>query len=241
MAELSYQTVARSLRAQIVDGTLAEGAQVPTESVLAERFGVSRQTVRRAFQDLVADNLVVRTRGRGTFVSTPAAGYIRQVGSVDDLMNLSDDTRMRVVQPLSRRIDRSTADRLRLPDDIIWEVSFVRLHENTPFCLTTVALPPRVARLLADVTELQTVGISSDLTIIGLLDEALPRRIGQAQQSITVGKLPSSAAPHLDSEPDQPTLLIDRLYFDTDGVPVEVAVSHFLPHYYSYRVQLSRG
>jgi DNA-binding GntR family transcriptional regulator len=134
MAELTYQMVARRLRARILDGTLAEGEQVPTETQLAEQFKVSRQTVRRAFQDLVADDLVVRTRGRGTFVKRSALGYVRQVGSIDDLMNLSDDTRMRVVQPLTRRLHRATADRLRLADDVIWEVSFVRFYDSTPFC-----------------------------------------------------------------------------------------------------------
>jgi GntR family transcriptional regulator len=241
MAEPSYQLVARNLRAKILDGTLPEGEQVPTETALAAEFKVSRQTIRRAFQDLVADGLVERTRGRGTFVRGRASGYIRQVGSIDDLMNLSDDTRMQVVSPLARRLDRATADRLRLSDDIVWSMTFVRRHHDIPFCVTTVSLPPRVARLLDDVPELRTAGTMSDLTIIGLLDEALPRRIGQAQQSITVGELPASDAPHLSASPTEPTLLVDRLYFDTDGEVVELAVSHFLPQYYSYRVQLHRG
>jgi GntR family transcriptional regulator len=233
--------VARNLRARIRDGTFAEGTQIPTEAELAQQFGVSRQTVRRAFQDLVADDLVIRTRGRGTFVKGGTTGYVRQVGSIDDLMNLSDDTRMRIVAPLSRRLDRATADRLRLPDDAFWEVTFVRLHENTPFCLTTVTLPPVVANLLGNVPELRTAGVTSDLTVIGLVDDVIAGRIGRAQQSITVGSLPPTAATHLESEAGQPTLLIDRLYFDTDGIPVELAVSHFLPHYYTYRVQLHRA
>jgi GntR family transcriptional regulator len=241
VAELTYQMVARNLRARIHDGTFAEGEQVPTEADLAEQFDVSRQTIRRAFQDLVADDLVVRTRGRGTFVRSSSTGYVRQVGSIDDLMSLSDDTRMRIVQPLARRLDRGTADRLRLTDDVIWEVTFVRLYGDTPFCLTTVSLPPEAARLLEKTPDIRTVGHVSDLTIVGLLDDALPKRIGQAQQSITVGKLTAAAASHLQSQPDEPTLLIDRLYFDTEGVPVELAISHFLPHYYSYRIQLRRG
>ena len=241
MSEPSYQVVARSLRARIESGGLAVGEQVPTESMLALEFGVSRQTVRRAFQDLVADGLVERTRGRGTFVRGGASGYVRQVGSVDDLMNLSVDTRMQVVQPLARGVDRATADRLRLGEDTVSRLVFLRLHEGTPFCLTTVSLPPAVARLLRDVPELTSAGTTSDLTIIGLLDRLLPRRIGEAQQSITVGTVPAGAAPHLGAQPGAPTLLVERLYLDTDGEVVELAVSHFLPEHYSYRVRLHRG
>ena len=241
MGEPSYQVVARSLRTQIYDGSLAAGEQVPTEAVLADDFGVSRQTVRRAFQDLVADGLVERTRGRGTFVRGRTSGYVRQVGSIDDLMSLSVDTRLQVVRPLARHVDRGTADRLRLEGDSFGQVTVIRLYEDVPFCLTTVALPPETARLLADVPELQERGTISDLTIIGLVDRLHTRRVGEAQQSITVGTLPTDEAIHLRTIAGAPTLLVDRLYRDDAGNIVELAISHFLPGHYSYRVVLHRG
>ncbi len=223
MREPRYQVVARTLRSQIAGGQLPKGAQLPTE------------------MELVGEGFVTRTRGRVTFVRGHGDGYVRQFGSVDDLMSLSEDTRMRIVTPLTRRVDRGTADRLRLSEDLSWCVSFVRLHGETPFCYTCVSLPATVARLLADVPEVRRAGTTSDITIIGLIDAAMPRRIAQAQQSITVGKLPASAVTHLGGRAGDPTLLVDRLYFDTEGEAVELSVSHFLPQYYSYRVQLQRG
>ena len=72
--------------------------------------------------------------------------YLRQFGSIDDLMGLSVDTRMEVTVPLRRQVDVAAASRLRLPDDVVHSVTFRRSHEGTPFCLTTVSVPPRVAR-----------------------------------------------------------------------------------------------
>jgi GntR family transcriptional regulator len=43
------------------------------------------------------------------------------------------------------------------------------------------------------------------------------------------GFLTESAAPHVEVEPGQPTLLIDRLYLDTAGAPIELSASHLLP------------
>ncbi|MCU1642930.1 MAG: putative GntR family transcriptional regulator, partial [Nocardia sp.] len=93
-ADSSYQLVARELKVQILQGAFDGGRQLPTEVELANDYSVSRQTIRRAFQDLVAEGMVYRVPGRGTFTQTAHSGYVRQVGSIDDLMGLSEDTRM---------------------------------------------------------------------------------------------------------------------------------------------------
>ena len=46
------------------------GQSIPSEQVLALRFGVSQGTVRKAIDELAAENMLVRRQGKGTFVST---------------------------------------------------------------------------------------------------------------------------------------------------------------------------
>lgn len=241
MSEPSYQTVARDLRSRILRGDFSGNRQLPTEAELAADFAVSRQTVRRAYQDLVAEGLVYRERGRGSFASAPSDGYIRQVGSIDDLMGLSEDTALEVITPLHRKVDPISASRLRLTSDVVHEMRFVRSHDGIRFCVTTVCLPPAVAHLLDDVPELNSVGGRTPLTIIGMLDARLDSRISEAQQSITLGHMPVDDAASLGCEPGSPTLRIDRLYLDNKGSGVELAISHFLPEHYSYRISLRRG
>lgn len=240
-SEPSYQVLARTLRTRVRDGEFADGRQLPTEAQLAAEHALSRQTVRRAYQDLVAEGTVYRVRGRGTFAAQDSGGYVRQVGTVDDLMGLSEDTAMQVVEPLHRKVDPISAGRLRTPSDLIHELRFVRMHDGVRFCATTVHLPPDVARVLADVEELHTVDRVSTLTVIGLLDERLPFPITEAQQSITLDEISAADARSLGGEPGRPSLRIDRLYLDTNGDAVELAVSHFLPEHYSYRVRLLRS
>jgi GntR family transcriptional regulator len=239
--EPSYAMIARVLREQINRGDFKDGRQLMTEAELSEEYRVSRQTVRRAFQDLVAEGLVYRVPGRGTFAQSTADGYVRQVGSVDDLMGLADDTSMRVTSRLTRKVDLISASRLRLASDAVFEVRFVRTHEGVVFCTTTVCLPPAVGRLLADVPEFGDEGSVSTLTIIGQLDSRLPRPIAEAQQSITAATASIEVATQLGCEPEHPVLRIDRLYLDTEGGCVELATSHFLPEHYSYRIRLLRN
>ncbi|BBZ70470.1 GntR family transcriptional regulator [Mycobacterium paraseoulense] len=236
----AYRQVARDLRAQITSGRYSNGEQLPTESELSQSYGLSRQTVRHAFSELVAEGLVYRVPGRGTFAAEGRAGrYLRQLGSIEDLMCLSLDTTMRVVSPLQRCIDIEAAGRLRLESDAQYTIVFIRLHDDVPFVVTTVHLTPPCAQLLADAPELKADAVST-ATVIGLLDPRLDRPITQAAQSITVALASDQVAAELRCPLSHPVLRVDRLYSNDLGEPVELSISYFLPEHYTYRVTLRR-
>lgn len=239
--ESAYQALARQLRTAILRRDYGADQRLPTEAELAEQHGVSRQTVRRAFQDLVAEGMVYRVPGRGTFPAAREGQYLRQFGSVDDLMGLSIDTEFELSTPLHRQVDVAAAGRLRLSSDSVSTVRFRRLHEGVPFCATTVHLPPKIGDLLADSPELATSGTRSSITVLGLLDSKATAPIAEADQSISVASLPSDDAELLAAPVGAPVLRIDRLYHDSKQQPVELAISHFLPEHYSYRVRLRRS
>ena len=155
-------------------------------------------------------------------------------------MALSLDTECEVLSPLQRRVDVETASRLRLPSDEIYAVTLVRRHADVPFCYTSVYLPPRIGQLLTDVDELSSPGRRSRVTVIGLIDARMDGSIAAAEQSISAAGAPPFAARHLGRDVGEPLLRIDRLYFDAEDTPVELAVSYFDPEHYSYRVKLRR-
>jgi len=239
--EPAFRRLENDLRSQIRAQAFPSDTPLPTEAELALRYAVSRQTVRRAFHDLVAEDLVYRVPGRGTFVTPSSGRYLRQFGSVEDLMGLSADSQMQVLQPLTAAVDPTAAGRLRLPDDRVATTTFLRVHHGEAFSHTVVFLPPDVRGRLGDVPELAEPGKVSQVTLIGLLDRALEQPIQDAEQSITVGTAPADVAQALDLALGTPLLRIDRMYFDTGGEPVELAISHFHPDRYSYRVRLRRN
>jgi GntR family transcriptional regulator len=236
----SYRRLASSLREQLRGGAYDGGVRLPTEAELAVLHSVSRQTVRRAMQELVSDGLVYRVAGRGTFPVDRAERHLSHLGSIEELMSLSIDTDCEIICPLQRRVDLAAAGRLRLASDDLHAVSFVRRHEGMPFCHTQVWLPPEIGRQLEDVAELTVAGARSRVTVIGLIDDRTGRSIREAEQSVTAVGAPPEAVAHLRCAAGTPVLRIDRVYLGGGGRAVELAVSHFDPLRYSYRVRLRR-
>jgi GntR family transcriptional regulator len=72
----AYRQVASGLRQAIAAGRYPAGQRLPTEAELVTATELSRQTVRRAFQELVTDGAIYRVRGRGTF-AVPGEGKYR--------------------------------------------------------------------------------------------------------------------------------------------------------------------
>jgi GntR family transcriptional regulator len=233
----AYRELAEQLRAVIERNGV--DAQLPTEAELSRRHSLSRQTVRRAYQELVADGVVHRIPGRGTF-PVPPGPYVRSLGSFEDLLAQSKDTELELVSPLqvASRPHQGAAERLR--SSPLMEVRVRRLHFGLPYSFTVVSLPVNVGRRLARVRLLRTVGARKKTTILELLDGVLEPPIVAAKQDITVDTAPPDVAEMIDMRPRRPVLRIDRLYVDAADHPVEFAVNYLNPERYSYRLELKR-
>ncbi|MCC7319664.1 MAG: GntR family transcriptional regulator [Rubellimicrobium sp.] len=67
-----YRLVGEAVRKAITLGELAPGARLPSEAELCQLHGVSRGTVVKAIEQLVAEGVVIRRQGLGTFVARPS-------------------------------------------------------------------------------------------------------------------------------------------------------------------------
>jgi GntR family transcriptional regulator len=239
----AYRALAAELRQDLLGKRFDDGRRLPTEAELADLHKVSRQTVRRAMQDLVAEGYIYRVPGRGTFATQREGQYLRQFGSIEDLLSFSIDTELEVVSPLQRRVSVEAASRLRLESDTVMAVTYRRIFDGTPIGQTTVFLPPAVGALLQDSPELTTPGATSTsaATIIGLLAPHLDVPIVEADQSITVDHATPAVAEVIGCAVGQAVLRIDRVYLNEAGAPTELSVGYFHPEHYTYRVRLRRG
>ncbi|OYO04966.1 GntR family transcriptional regulator [Enemella evansiae] len=240
VGETAYQHLARELRDRILDNAFPPDEPLPTETALAQQFGLSRQTVRRAFLELVNEGLVTRRAGRGTFACPPGRRYQRHFGSIADLIGLSADSQLEVVTPLAGGYDPQAAERLKVSERLLYTVTFRRWHEGECFCATTVWLPPKQGAALERVPALSTPGARVDRTIIGLLEEH-GFALRDAEQRITAALATEQARALLDCHSGDPVLHIERTYTDHTDTPMEYAVSDYLPSHYTHVLHLGRA
>lgn len=72
-----WEEISRDLRGQIASGALPAGERLPREADMAEHYGVTVVTLRRAVGTLVAEGLIDRRHGIGTFVTKPRPRLVR--------------------------------------------------------------------------------------------------------------------------------------------------------------------
>lgn len=78
-SKLLYEKIISYLRQEIKHQNLKPGDKLPTEMELAEQFGVSRITSKRALADLTAEGIIYRVRGSGSFVANPSSTDVNTV------------------------------------------------------------------------------------------------------------------------------------------------------------------
>lgn len=86
----AYKHIAEAIRARIVGGEFATGAALPSEAMLRAEYGVARNTLRRALDQLAADGLVMVRPGVGRVVSTSDD---RRSGTAPRYRRIADDLR----------------------------------------------------------------------------------------------------------------------------------------------------
>lgn len=93
-----YVQVAEDLEGAMLRGEYGVGDRLPTEHALAERYGINRHTAGQALNQLQSKGLVIRVRGRGTFVRPGRIDY-----RVAEKMSFTDSVARAGLTP-SRRI-----------------------------------------------------------------------------------------------------------------------------------------
>lgn len=126
------------------DGEFPEGSMIPSERDLGESLSISRMTVRQALNQLVAEGVLYREKGKGTFVSK---GKITQ----QNIMSFSDTVRNKGLVPTTsvlyfekifNRHDINSLLDLQ-DDECLYDIKRLRLANELPIAIEEVFIPER--------------------------------------------------------------------------------------------------
>jgi GntR family transcriptional regulator len=218
-----YRKVADDLRAAIAAGTYPPGTRLPSESDLAERYSVSRGTVRQAFGALRADGVIASRRGaRRIVLGGPRLQSFGELLSFSRWAKAMGERPSGRVVDLTRREARpSEAEQLGLPPGaVIYHLTRVRMLSGRPVMIERTAFPERVGALVAGI-DANRESIYERLQELGVM-------FADAEHVIDAVPASTDDARLLGCRPRAPLLRERRRTTDPAGVPLEWSQDRYL-------------
>jgi GntR family transcriptional regulator len=226
-----YLQLQKILR-EAIDGEVMKAEEaIPAERDLAERFRVSRITVRKAIGELVKDGLVTRRRGAGTFVA-PA----RVEKNFSKLTSFSEDMISRGRKPHSRWIRRTTGsvtpeEALSLglsPGSLVYRFHRIRFADDLPMALEHAVVPAYC---------LPSAEVVGDSLYDALAATShLPVRALQRLRAVACTEQQAEA---LGIDPGDPGLSAERRAFLADGRAAEFTLTLYRGDAYDVVAELN--
>jgi GntR family transcriptional regulator len=214
-----YRDVKRLLVQSIAAGEWPPGVALPSESRLAGRFDVSIGTLRKAIDELVAERMVVRQQGRGTFVATHGAN--RLLFHFFHIVPRGGEKQHPRTRTLGFRRSRAQPDEARKlglgPGDPVLRIRNLLLLQGQPVIVDDLVLPQR---LFPDLT--QKLFTARDNTIYHLYQTRYGINVLRTSERLRATLADAAVAGLLAVKKGAPLLEINRTAFSYHDVPVEV-------------------
>ena len=231
-----YQQIKALITQSLQSGEWKPGELIPSEVELASRFKVSQGTVRKAIDELAAENLVMRRQGKGTFVSThhEARAHFRFLRLMpDEGVPHHPDNKIIEVKRL-----RAPAEVARLLDlksgDAVVYIKRVQSFEGEPTILEELWLPGLLFKGLTAERLVEYKG-----PMYGLFESEFGTRMIRATEKIRAVAADASAAEYLHVLEGTPLLCAERVSFTYGDKAVELRRGLYLTTNHHYQNELS--
>ncbi|MEU9873853.1 GntR family transcriptional regulator [Actinomadura sp. NPDC048021] len=229
-ASTKRQAVRRELLAML-DG-LDVGDALPSERRLAEDLGVSRPTLRQAIDGLVAEGLLDRRHGSGTYVAEPRiAVSLTMTSFTEDMIRRGMKPGGRVLSFRTETAGARIGRRLALsPVEEVFTIRRLRLADEAPMAIETLYLP---RALMPDLRR-------SDLEGRSFYDLLRGNGVVIASGTETIEPTVTTAeeASELGVPVHMPAFLFERITRDADGRPLEYVRSLYRGDRYRLELDL---
>lgn len=231
-----YQQIKALITQSLQSGEWKPGELIPSEVELASRFKVSQGTVRKAIDELAAENLVVRRQGKGTFVAThhEARAQFRFLRLMPDAgephyadNNILEVKRLRAPAEVARQLD------IKSGDSVIF-IKRVQSFDGAPIIVEELWLPGVIFKGLTAERLIEYKG-----PMYGLFETEFGTRMIRAAEKIRAISADESTAGLLNIPMGTPLLSVERVSFTYGDKPVEVRRGLYLTDHHHYQNELS--
>jgi GntR family transcriptional regulator len=214
-----HAQITEALRLQIKQNELKAGENFPSERELAERYAVSRMTVRQALRHLRQENLIYHERGVGTFVTDRKLDvHTRNLsGFSEEMASLGLVPSSRVVQLKREQPGEQIVKDLDLDDgEDIFHLERLRLADDEPMAFESTFLPSSLC------PELDKIDLTKN-SLYQVLADDYNVRMHHAAESLEAAAANAFTAKQLGIKKGAPVLVVHRVVFTESNQPIESA------------------
>lgn len=218
-----WKAIADALRSDLAEGRYRPGDRLPTEALLAERFGVNRHTVRHGLSALVDEGLIRTRRGAGAFVAATPTDYPigKRVRFHDNLVAAGRAPEKRILHLTERAATDGEARALGVAAGApVCAFHGLSLADDQPIAVFESLFPlDRLPRITDALQQEKTV--TAALQAVGVADYT------RASTRLTAVRATAAQALHLQIGEGDPLLRSTGVNVDTNGIAVEYGRTWF--------------
>ena len=231
-----YYQIKQTIKNWILNKEFNPGGKIPSENELAEKFRVSRLTVRQAISQLVQEGFLISKRGEGTFVTNNenliSSFSLEFTGFMDDLFYQISKSKTKSVKIAKMTAPRLVKEKLELEGEPgVVQIKRVRFLEDKAFAYTINYLPLEIGKKINE----------KDLykkALLQILEQDLGIQFTEALQTIEASFADKEVAEQLGITSGSPILFVERIMYTKKRKPVELVRSSYRGDLYKYIVRL---
>lgn len=191
-------------------------SQVPNEQSLAQEFGVSQGTIRKAMSVLEEERMVRRLQGRGTFVTVLDSQEISfKYYPIKGLEGIP--TRGETSLEVAFATEREQAKLDLRPAHKVIRIKRLRLRDEAPFMFEEISLPERRFPQLAKENDIPSFLLLACFEAAGVIAKS-------ATEQVTAVAADEELSEKLQVDVGTPLLKVDRVVYDSDDHPFETRI-----------------
>jgi GntR family transcriptional regulator len=231
-----YQQIKALITQSLQSGEWKPGELIPSEVELAVRFKVSQGTVRKAIDELAAENLVMRRQGKGTFVSThhEERAHFRFLKLMPD-EGVPHHPENRIIDVMRTRAPAEVARLLDLKGgDTVVYIKRLMSFGGAPTILEELWLPGQLFKGLTAERLVEYKG-----PMYGLFESEFGTRMIRATEKIRAVGADAGTAEFLGVAEGTPLLCAERVSFTYGDKAVELRRGLYLTAHHHYQNDLS--
>ena len=214
-----YVQLMEELETSIRNGVYKPGDKIMTEAEMAREYGVSLITVRKAVGSLMEKGLVVRTQGKGTFVTKPK--YSRNMKKLQSFTEMCEQMGVkpgaRVLENRLIAADKKVADRLGIePGSNVVYISRLRLADGEPVQVEKSYFPLKYAFLLEEDL--------NDGSMFECLKEKAGAKVASSEKMIELCRATAEEAALMDVKKGDYLLFVKSTAYDENGEPMYAGI-----------------